>query len=84
MHTWNVLCILVVNSSSIKFHILRFPWRDGLFDATWSEVNESVIVVASGDGSIIVFDQSHPQVYTLNFTRSEKWKLYIFRAQWLL
>ena len=41
---------------------VRFPWRDGLFDVTWSEVNERVIVVASGDGNIVIFDQSQPQV----------------------
>ena len=40
----------------------RFPWRDGLFDVTWSEVNEAVLAVASGDGSVLIFDQSVPQV----------------------
>lgn len=35
----------------------RYPWQDGLFDVTWSEVNEAVLVAASGDGSLIVVDQ---------------------------
>ena len=42
--------------------VVRFPWRDGFFDVTWSEVNEAVLVVACGDGNIVVFDQLQPQV----------------------
>lgn len=34
----------------------RYSWRDGLFDVTWSELHDSVIVVAGGDGSVVVFD----------------------------
>ena len=44
------------------FLCVRFPWRDGFFDVTWSEVNEAVLVVAAGDGKVVVFDQSQPQV----------------------
>lgn len=32
-------------------------WKDGLFDVTWSEANEAVLVLASGDGNLIVMDQ---------------------------
>jgi len=35
-------------------------WKDGLFDVTWSEVNEAVLVAGSGDGSLLVVDQSRP------------------------
>ncbi|CAI8050117.1 Peroxisomal targeting signal 2 receptor [Geodia barretti] len=41
--------------------VVRFPWRDAFFGVTWSEVNEAVLVVACGDGSIVIFDQSQPQ-----------------------
>ena len=34
----------------------RYAWRDGLFDVTWSELHASVIVVAGGDGNVVVFD----------------------------
>lgn len=35
----------------------RYPWNDCLFDVTWSEVSEAVLVAASGDGSLVVVDQ---------------------------
>jgi hypothetical protein len=36
--------------------ITRFDTQDGLFDLAWSESHENHIVVASGDGSIKMFD----------------------------
>ena len=36
----------------------RCVWKDGLFDVTWSEANEAILVAASGDGNLIVMDQS--------------------------
>lgn len=36
----------------------RYGWNDGLFDVTWSEVNEAVLVAAAGDGKLIIVDQS--------------------------
>ncbi len=38
----------------------RYPWRDGLFDVTWSEQNENVLIVCGGDGSLLVVDQKIP------------------------
>ena len=38
--------------------VRRYIWKDGLFDVTWSEVNEAILVVAAGDGSVLVFDQN--------------------------
>ncbi|VDI20948.1 Hypothetical predicted protein [Mytilus galloprovincialis] len=35
-----------------------FDWNDGLFDVTWAENNENVLVTASGDGGIVVWDAS--------------------------
>ena len=35
----------------------RYVWKDGLFDVTWSEVNEAILVAAAGDGSVLIFDQ---------------------------
>lgn len=40
----------------------RYGWQDGLFDVTWSEVNEAVLVVAGGDGNVLIFDQGVTQV----------------------
>lgn len=36
----------------------HWPWKDGLFDVTWSEVNEAILVAGSGDGNLLVIDQS--------------------------
>lgn len=33
-------------------------WKDGLFDVTWSEVNEAILAVAAGDGSLLIVDQN--------------------------
>lgn len=38
--------------------VRRYAWRDGLFDVTWSEVNEAILVAAAGDGSVLIFDQN--------------------------
>ena len=34
----------------------RFDTQDGLFDLSWSEIHENLLVVASGDGSVKLFD----------------------------
>jgi len=39
----------------------KFEWSDGLFDVTWAENNENIIVGAGGDGSIQVWDVSQPK-----------------------
>ena len=50
-------------SSSITLVLwCRYGWQDGLFDVTWSEVNEAVLVVAGGDGNVLIFDQGVTQV----------------------
>ncbi|KAB0407283.1 hypothetical protein E2I00_000138, partial [Balaenoptera physalus] len=33
-----------------------FDWNDGLFDVTWSENNEHILVTCSGDGSLQLWD----------------------------
>ena len=34
----------------------RYGWKDVLYDVTWSEVDESVLVVASGDRNMVIFN----------------------------
>lgn len=36
----------------------RYPTQDSLYDISWSEIHENQAVVASGDGSIKLFDTS--------------------------
>lgn len=38
--------------------VKSYVWKDGLFDVTWSEVNEAILVAAAGDGSLIIVDQN--------------------------
>ncbi|XP_033740848.1 peroxisomal targeting signal 2 receptor-like [Pecten maximus] len=38
-----------------------YQWNDGLFEVTWSEDNDNVLVTAAGDGSVLLWDVSHPQ-----------------------
>ena len=40
--------------------IARFETADGLYDCCWSEENENILVSASGDGSVKVYDISAP------------------------
>ena len=37
-------------------------WQDGLFDLTWSEQSPTCVVSAAGDGSLQLWDTTHPQV----------------------
>jgi WD40 repeat protein len=38
-----------------------FDWNDGLFDVTWSESNEHILLTGGGDGSLQVWDTANPQ-----------------------
>ncbi|EOB02637.1 Peroxisomal targeting signal 2 receptor, partial [Anas platyrhynchos] len=38
-----------------------YDWNDGLFDVTWSENNEHVLITSSGDGSLQVWDTAKPK-----------------------
>lgn len=37
-----------------------FDTSDGLYDCAWSEENENVVLAASGDGSVKVYDLGAP------------------------
>ena len=43
------------NESGLRL-FRSFDWNDGLFDVTWSENNEHVLVTCSGDGSLQLWD----------------------------
>ncbi|KAE8602124.1 hypothetical protein XENTR_v10013890 [Xenopus tropicalis] len=38
-----------------------FDWTDALFDVTWSEISENIVVTSSGDGSLQLWDITKPQ-----------------------
>ncbi|XP_050805796.1 peroxisomal biogenesis factor 7 isoform X2 [Gopherus flavomarginatus] len=60
------LAVLEQNEAGICL-FRSFDWNDGLFDVTWSENNEHVLVTSSGDGSLQIWDTANPtgplQVY---------------------
>lgn len=41
--------------------LFSFDWNDGLFDVTWSENNEHVLITSSGDGSLQIWDIAKPK-----------------------
>uniref|UniRef100_A0A8C0WEU5 Peroxin-7 n=1 Tax=Castor canadensis TaxID=51338 RepID=A0A8C0WEU5_CASCN len=49
--------LLILDQNESGLGIFRsFDWNDGLFDVTWSENNEHVLVTCSGDGSLQLWD----------------------------
>jgi len=42
--------------------VCAFDSSDGLYDCTWSEANENLVVSASGDGSVKIWDIALPPV----------------------
>ncbi|XP_075002031.1 peroxisomal biogenesis factor 7 isoform X5 [Calonectris borealis] len=49
------LAVLEQNEAGIVL-LRSFDWNDGLFDVTWSENNEHVLITSSGDGSLQIWD----------------------------
>ncbi|MBN3326477.1 PEX7 protein, partial [Atractosteus spatula] len=53
--------LLVLEQNDIGISLIKsFDWNDGLFDVTWSESNEHVLVTGSGDGSLQIWDTANP------------------------
>lgn len=53
--------LVVLEQTETGIHIFRsFDWNDSLFDVTWSENNEHVLVTGSGDGSLQIWDTAGP------------------------
>ena len=59
--TFHFCCQLL--AAPLRF--IRLQWPDGIFDVTWSEVNENALVCGAGDGKLLVVDQKCPQVTAL-------------------
>lgn len=51
-----ILCSAPYVPRFLKFSWCSFDWTDALFDVTWSENNEHVLVTCSGDGSLQLWD----------------------------
>lgn len=55
------LFVLDIVQDSLR-PVQAFEFSDGLFDVTWAENNENILVAAGGDGSLQVWDVLQPQV----------------------
>ncbi|XP_061100016.1 peroxisomal biogenesis factor 7 [Conger conger] len=54
--------LLVLDQNEVEISLFRsFDWNDGLFDVTWSETNEHILVTGAGDGSLQIWDTANPQ-----------------------
>ncbi|XP_053317016.1 peroxisomal biogenesis factor 7 isoform X2 [Spea bombifrons] len=54
--------LLVLEQNDAGLVVLKsFDWTDALFDVTWSEVSENILVTSSGDGSVQMWDTSKPE-----------------------
>lgn len=42
--------------------LCRLQWQDACYDVTWSEAAGNVLVVATGNGTIVLWDTLQPQV----------------------
>lgn len=55
----------VASNASTVSEVCTYEWQDGLFDVVWSETDPNLLVAASGDGIIHIWDISAPQVCNL-------------------
>lgn len=56
--------MLDIDDNSFE-EICRYEWQDGLFDVVWSETDPNILVAASGDGILHIWDVNNPQVHTV-------------------
>lgn len=54
----------LVSNDSFE-EVARYEWQDGLFDVVWSETNPNILVAASGDGILHIWDVNSPKVANL-------------------
>ena len=55
--------------------------QDGVFDVAWSEIHENQCAVASGDGSVKLFDRKVPQFPVMNWKEHSR---EVFSVNWNL
>lgn len=70
-----------------------FQWTDGLFDVVWSETDASVVVSASGDGGLQIWNLACPglaphtlrehkkEVYSVDWSKTRQ-EQFVLSASW--
>lgn len=56
------LFVLDISPEGRIFETATYEWSDGIFDVVWSETHPDVLVAASGDGILHVWNSALPQV----------------------
>uniref|UniRef100_A0A8C7T7S2 Peroxin-7 n=1 Tax=Oncorhynchus mykiss TaxID=8022 RepID=A0A8C7T7S2_ONCMY len=70
--------LLVLEQTETGITLVKsFDWNDGLFDVTWSESNEHILLTGGGDGSLQVWDTANPQPGPLQVLKehTQEWDL---------
>lgn len=75
------LFVLGIDDSGIIHHEMSWETQDGLFDVAWSEIHENQVVVASGDGSVKLFDLKVGQFPVMNWREHQR---EVFSVNWNL
>lgn len=67
------LFVLQLTPDGALVELSTSQWPDGLFDVVWSEADPNIVVTASGDGVLQLWNISCPQVLLYScFKISEK------------
>nr|CAD7396648.1 unnamed protein product [Timema poppensis] len=66
------LFLLEVTPEGNLVELDTFQWGDGLFDVVWSETDANVVVSASGDGVLQLWNVSCPQLAPQTFKEHKK------------
>ncbi|RKP31757.1 WD40 repeat-like protein [Metschnikowia bicuspidata] len=75
------LFVLGIDDAGTIHQEAAWETQDGLFDVAWSEIHENQVVVASGDGSVKLFDLKVGQFPVMNFREHQR---EVFSVNWNL
>ncbi|KAK6465374.1 WD40-repeat-containing domain protein [Scheffersomyces coipomensis] len=75
------LFVLNIENTGMIQEQISWETQDGLFDVAWSEVHENQLTVASGDGSIKLFDLTVGQFPIMNWKEHSR---EVFSINWNL
>lgn len=75
------LFILNIEPNGLITNEVSWETQDGLFDIAWSEIHENQCAVASGDGSIKLFDLKVPNFPVMNWKEHTR---EVFAVNWNL
>lgn len=87
------LFVLDLVSNDSFEEVARYEWQDGLFDVVWSETNPNILVAASGDGILHIWDVNSPkapakilkehkkEVYSVDWSQTRQ-EQHVLSASW--